>query len=973
MAGDLTPQLPQEVHVVDSDGNIGTMDVASAREAIKAGVYRPASAQDLQNLSDQQTFGEGAGSALKAFGAGAARSATFGLSDQFLTGSGLTSPETLSKLKEHRPGASLAGEVAGIAGMLAAPEVEGLGLLGEAANPVRAVSKIGHAATEAAVPLAERAAGAVAGAETSPIVNKIVSKAISMGAGSAVEGAAYGLGQAVSEDALGNPEALGDKLLSHVGYGALLGGTLGGAVGGIAGAATGVTQKYLPKFLMPADKAALEAGDLSASIRTSDLPEAEKKQFFKGLTETKENAKEIIEAGAEIGAPVLESQTSASKVVQDLDSALINNKAPTSAVLRRKELVDQGYKAVNRVVNDSVGAESALSAAETGDLLKKAVSEKIEQEYAPLKELYKEIEPYQEAIPLTDKNMGPLSRNINKIIEEQRLIEGTARYNFVKNVADSIDQVKDLAWLKNFRTEVSKSAPMEAKDLARAINEKLNGVEERAIKKFAQTMKSSQAKEKIMALLDQLDQAKEGYKALRSKMEELGKVLGKKTIRGPQDFLDHLDEMTPEKFLKKAFAKDNSEFLKFFQKNFPEETEFLMRYQRGEMARAAMADGKIDPKKLFKQIDALSPELKNIMFKPEELKKLQAARTWVEALPKDINPSGTDHTRAARDYFEGAGAGAAIGMGIAGPAGAIPGAILGAAGKKVLAEVRDHGIEAFVKAAGRIDPEGATKVAGLASLERTSQKQTQAIASGAKAIFKTAQKAALPASAVIGFAVAAKDDHKDIIKKIDQLQASPEHFIDHLDAQTSALYQIAPKTAGAVQQTAIRATQFLHDKAPRTQQAGPLQRKLPPSQAEITKFKQYYDTVQNPVGVLKNVAAGFVTPEQIETLGNVYPTLFAEMKSTVLEHLMEHMANPGFELPYKKRSALAMFLGQDLDGSLSPQAIQTNQMAMNQLGAQQAKQDMMTQAKVSQTGMGKINAAGRMLTAMQTTAQRENA
>jgi hypothetical protein len=948
MADNQTPQLPNEVHVVDSDGNVQLMDVTTARQAIQAGAYRPATAAELQELSDQKTYGEGLANPLKAGAESALGTATFGLSRELENASGLTTPEAQAKRAKYNPVASdIVGPAVGIIGPLMAPEVEGAGLFGEAANPVKAVSKAGQAVSEAAAPVAEGAAKLIANPETSPIVNKIVSKAIATGAGSAVEGAAYGLGQAVNEDAMGNPEALGDKLMSHIGYNSLMFGGLGAGLGGVVGAYSGATEKYLPKFLAPTEKAALEAGDFKASVNASEMSQAEKEGVLSGLGKQKENASEIKAAAEKIGAPVLESQTSASDLVQKADSALLNG-PPTMASMRRQAMLRDGYQAAERAVGDAVGQESALSAAEAGDLLKKSVADKIEQEYAPLKELYKEVEPYQEAIPLTDRSTGALSRNINKIIEEQRLIEGTSRYNYVKQVADSIDQVKDLAWLKNFRTEVSKSAPMEAKDLARAINDKLNGVEERAIRRFAETMKTSQAKEKIMGLLDQMDAAKEGYKAFAGKMEELGKALGKKNFKGAQNFLDHIDEMTPEKFLKKAFAKDNSEFLKFFQKNFPEETEFLMRYQRGEIIKNAMKDGQLMPSKVFKQVNDMSPELKRIMFKPEELDKLHAAETWINSLPKNINPSGTAHASAFRAFFES-------------PTGAI------------IANARDFGLEKFVKATGRLDPEGAAKVAGLAQIERTAQKQTQTIVSGAKAIFKASGKAALPASAFLGIAAGKHDDQKDLINKIDKLNSDPSHFIDHLDERTRSLYTIAPKTAGAIQQTAIRATQFLSSKAPKEQQAGPMSRKLPPSQADLSKFNLYYQTVENPTDVLKHVAAGTLTPEHMETLQTVYPTLFSEMKSTVMESLMDHMAKPSFEMPYKKRQSLSLFLGQDLDGSLNTQNVQTNQMAMQTMGVQQAKADAQTQGKVTQGGLKGLNAGSRMLTAMQSNSQRENA
>lgn len=167
-------------------------------------------------VDDEERYG-GASGALKAFGLGAARSASFGLSDEFLTKSGAIKPEDLRAYKETNPNATGAGEIGGVLGAILAPES---GIAGVLSAPVKAVSRVGGAITEAAVPLAETVAGKIAG------------KAIAAGAGSAVEGAAYGLGQSVSEHALGDPDLNGEMVISNVMNSALFGGALGGVLKG---------------------------------------------------------------------------------------------------------------------------------------------------------------------------------------------------------------------------------------------------------------------------------------------------------------------------------------------------------------------------------------------------------------------------------------------------------------------------------------------------------------------------------------------------------------------------------------------------------------------------------------------------------------------------------------------------------------------------------------------------------------------
>lgn len=144
---------------------------------------------------------------------GAARGASLGLSDQFLTKSGLVKPETLREIKERNETASLLGEAAGTI----APLVTSAGSLA----PVTGAAKLGTAVEGAfARILAEKG--------SKGLVKNILAKTIPKAAGSAVEGSAYGLGQLLSEDALGTAELNAENALAHAGVGALLGGTVGG-------------------------------------------------------------------------------------------------------------------------------------------------------------------------------------------------------------------------------------------------------------------------------------------------------------------------------------------------------------------------------------------------------------------------------------------------------------------------------------------------------------------------------------------------------------------------------------------------------------------------------------------------------------------------------------------------------------------------------------------------------------------------
>lgn len=153
---------------------------------------------------------------LKAAALEAARVPSFGTSDIAFTKLGITTPEEARALKEQHPYASIGGGLLGLGLSLAAPET---GLLGALSAPVKAVSELGGAVTEAAT------------IPASSVIGQIVSRGAALGAGSAIEGAAYGLGQSVSEHALGDPDLNAEKVGSNVLNGMLFGGVLGAGLG----------------------------------------------------------------------------------------------------------------------------------------------------------------------------------------------------------------------------------------------------------------------------------------------------------------------------------------------------------------------------------------------------------------------------------------------------------------------------------------------------------------------------------------------------------------------------------------------------------------------------------------------------------------------------------------------------------------------------------------------------------------------
>lgn len=216
-----------DLPIPDSVAKIGTEESAA---------LTPDQIADVKNdIQMEQQFGD---QPLKAAAAGAARGASFGISDQILTSKkfgkmitgkdeALVDPQTLRELEERNQAASMIGEAGAIGAQALATggtslaAKAGAGAVGAAAK----AGQIGEKLTESALKYIIKNTG------SEKLAAQIIQKGIAKTAGSAVEGGFYGAGQLVSEDALGTSEFNAENLLSSVGTGALLGGAVGGALG----------------------------------------------------------------------------------------------------------------------------------------------------------------------------------------------------------------------------------------------------------------------------------------------------------------------------------------------------------------------------------------------------------------------------------------------------------------------------------------------------------------------------------------------------------------------------------------------------------------------------------------------------------------------------------------------------------------------------------------------------------------------
>ncbi len=222
----------------------------------------------------------------------------------------------------------------------------------------------------------------------------------------------------------------------------------------------------------------------------------------------------------------------------------------------------------------------------------------------------------------------------------------------------------------------------------------------------------------------------------------------------------------------------------------------------------------------------------------------------------------------------------------------------------------------------------------LAEIERMIGKTTNMVGSGAKSIFKPAIRGVAKTRGVFGKEIS-KDRHEEIKESLPDINNEPMRLTDMLSQATEHLSSVAPEMAQSMQLTTALAVQFLHSKLPDKPQLSPFDDKYEPSNSEIHDFNNYYSIINKPTLALDQVREGTLTPETVEALGAVYPSLYSQMKQAVLEEASKVLARKE-TIPYQTKQTLSLFLQQPIDQSFSGASIQANQMAFQPPPQQQA-------------------------------------
>ena len=873
--------------------------------------FRLETKQEEQQRKLQEEYG-GTGSQIATAAHAIGNTATFGALDvagSLIGGDDYT--ERVKKQREANPTTDLVSTIGTIGASLWTPggpanAVKGLGRL---ATPIKSVAKLGKAV--------ERGTLKMLGGAKGNVVRQALAKGTSLGLGAGVEGSVYGAGEFFSEAALGEIEPTAENFLAHTGTGALWGGAAGGALGA-SGPLIGKILGTGKAFAGQSARGIRKLYEKARGVKAADgLEEALEKSIIKPLKPS--------------------FADKAYGTFYDFDpKKMARLKDPGNLARARKgvELRETANKELGDMMDEMASLHDELAEQGVG-----------QAKYRGIREVQKEanrIEAFSDSMGRLDSANAQLDGMLQAgpaefadpaaikyakeaVLSADDLIKSAARSGSDDAVAQAfikLDQTKRTIqkriarlWRKADKADANWNTIKELEYIETGIRESLenaklwgNGAATRQIasnRGWVRKLKKKHMSSKFSELYETEKYApvfRTNRKMLKSTIDRAG-LEGNKF---EQEFLDNFvdDQLAPARAIAESFELGPKYIKKLNRMN-----ELGQKFQKRWGT--------------IKETVSLENQLGEIMQKSSAM----------GSLAPGLGAAGVG-------YMVGGEEGAAIGL--------------------MLSPFTNPGRYLQVKAAltrisGDINVNIGKAIKGYISKITGKTKATKAV--GKRMIGPTSQRV-LQDSNWGDKRTKDKNRYDAFDKRVSELRdfvSNPTLAAERLKKNTDAVADVAPNLAGAIQQKAVNAANFLYDKAPKQiRGTSLLANKYKPSEVELVRFERYVEAVLDPLVMLRDLRRGVLTRETVEAVQTCYP----EMYQKVVVMLAQQIPNLRQRLPYKDRINLSVLFEIPVDETMEPDFVAT----MKMINAAPPPEPMQTNRGAAGKEWGKLKAGQVALT-----------
>ena len=383
----------------------------------------------------------------------------------------------------------------------------------------------------------------------------------------------------------------------------------------------------------------------------------------------KEGADKMLEAAKRLGIKPTKSQLYDSQLVEKLEGSLIQQPGSAGGLLTRaknkknydiikkesegligsvtgksgKEIGDQALAEIDKVVQAKLSSASEIyeifentlgdSAANIKPILNKLKKLSVENKGNP--DVLKEISKWRSALVKTEKVMKKPTSTLSEF--DFNILGEPAQKMTVKK----IPEVTTINELKNFRESLgplTKSPDPVKRKVANALYGAASDAR-------TQSLLAAGADDSLIKAADAI------YADVASDVASLNRRGFKVKGGVARSYNDYLDKNPAEGIVEKLVKLNDSEKLLELQKRFPEAFETLRAGKIDDLIKRSTLKENINPNKMVKVLNNLSPEDSFILFGPNAKAKVADISTVLANTPPPVNPSGTAVLQWVRDII----------------------------------------------------------------------------------------------------------------------------------------------------------------------------------------------------------------------------------------------------------------------------------------------------------------------------------
>ena len=219
-----------------------------------------------------------------------------------------------------------------------------------------------------------------------------------------------------------------------------------------------------------------------------------------------------------------------------------------------------------------------------------------------------------------------------------------------------------------------------------------------------------------------------------------------------------------------------------------------------------------------------------------------------------------------------------------------------------------------------------------AQISKASASVASAIKKGAASVFGGASQAAESASSIIpslsgliGSQNPEWSEAKNKVEGIRNIAGNVSALSDRLSSSTQHLANEAPKTSVGLMSAATRATSYLNSILPPASPQYLMDNPKDVSLDHQKKLDRALQVVGQPQSAFNWIKDGTLSSDDLKGLVQVYPHTYNSMRTELLSHLSDPDVS---KVSYPTKIALSKFIDQPVDGSLTQNAIASNQLGL---------------------------------------------